>query len=148
MGYLGDFSIQRALLIVPFKRSSRAIGYALLRKLSFSCLLFLLSHLSTSENLDDEQWSLGPTFGFGRHQTHPPTNPNSRTVTDLRNRANQGNPEAQYFLGLLMWYGDGVGTDRDTAMDLFRKAAKHVIKNDISPNSAYIRRFLLILLRS
>lgn len=95
-----------------------------MRKLSFSCLLFLLSHLSTSENLDDEQWSLGPTFGFGRHQTHPPTNPNSRTVTDLRNRANQGNPEAQYFLGLLMWYGDGVGTDRDTAMDLFRKAAK------------------------
>jgi uncharacterized protein len=87
-------------------------------------LIFSLFNLLNSQNIDDEQWSLGPTFGFGRSSQHKHTNPTSRTVNDLRNRASEGNPEAQYFLGLLMWYGDGVGVNREGAMDLFRKAAK------------------------
>ena len=92
-----------------------------------SIFLLLVLHnqlCSSSTSLDDEQWSLGPTFGFGRQQSHKATNPTSRTVNDLRSRATEGNPEAQYFLGLLMWYGDGVATDRDMAMDFFRRAAK------------------------
>ena len=98
--------------------------------LLYQILLFLSFFTSSLSDQDgytfasEDGFSLGPTFGFGRQQTHKATNPNSRTVNDLRNRASEGNPEAQYFLGLLMWYGDGVGTNREMAMDYFRKAAK------------------------
>ena len=72
----------------------------------------------------DEAWSLGPTYGFGKQRTHVKSNPGSNTVSDLRERAENGDPNAQYFLGLLMWYGDGVATNREAALALFRKAAE------------------------
>ena len=128
-----------------------------------SIFLLLVLHnqlCSSSTSLDDEQWSLGPTFGFGRQQSHKATNPTSRTVNDLRSRATEGNPEAQYFLGLLMWYGDGVATDRDMAMDFFRRAAKQghihaqfnvglILASCWVPccsQNAYFPRLLLVLL--
>ena len=98
--------------------------YNVCRFLMSVFVLFQQHHNIASETIDEEQWSLGPTFGFGRHATHKHTNPQSRTVNDLRSRASEGNPEAQYFLGLLMWYGDGVETNREMAMDFFRKAAE------------------------
>ena len=72
----------------------------------------------------DEAWSLGPTYGFGKQRKHKSSHPSASTISDMRERAENGDPSAQYFLGLLMWYGDGVGTNRETALALFRKAAE------------------------
>lgn len=57
-------------------------------------------------------------LGEEPHQPPPP-----ELVEKLRNEANGGSKDGQYFLGLLYYYGQGVIKDETVAMRLFREAA-------------------------
>jgi len=73
----------------------------------------------------DGQAEFGRDFGFGASHVVSPAPPtvDRATVDEMRVKAEGGNKDAAYFMGLLYYYGEGVDKDMERASFYFRQAA-------------------------